>query len=140
MALSNWMTRQEWNGAYTLYMCEVLRRRAEYPTDLSTLLRTGVCLMARAGYQDWGGITVSDPMDPDTVRKAEKSRYGVNACTAEGNNAGCLLEQMTGELDLLARMREFREWAKSRPELDLQPYHEPMEQLDRVLRSPEDLT
>ena len=138
MALSNWLTRQEWNGAYTLYMCEALDRRADYPTDLSTLLLVGICLMAQAGYREWGGISVPDPHDPSSVRKSEQTRYGAEACMAEGDNSACLVEQMMGEFDPLARLREFREWAATRPELDLQPYGETLARLEQALQGPEE--
>ena len=122
MALSNWLTRQEWNGAFVLYICEAQNGNAPYPVDMSAHLHGGICFMDKAGYKNWTGIKVGNNEDPDTVHKAEGTRYGSRACTAEGDNSGALVEIMTGQLDGHARMMEFLEWAKGHPELNLTKY------------------
>lgn len=53
------------------------------PGNLSVHLRTGVCLVHQHGYTAWSGI--DDPRRPDTVHKSDDTRYGVLACTTEGD-------------------------------------------------------
>lgn len=121
MALSNWLTRGEWNAAFLAYLCGVDPddpKAFPYPVDLSTQLRVGICLLQQQGYTEWGGIHVNDPRNPDSVHKAEDSRYGVNACTAEGDNGACLVEIMEGTIDIPARAEETLTWLDQHPELN----------------------
>jgi hypothetical protein len=124
LALSNWLTRQEWNAAFFTYLTLVNLENtddpesAPWPVDLSTHLRVGICVLDRMGYKGWTGITVTNNGDPDSVSKCEDSRYASHACTAEGNNANCLVEIMDGTIDFRGRTRELLLWLGDHPELD----------------------
>jgi hypothetical protein len=124
MALSNWLTRGEWNTAFFSYLALVLATRNDgedappYPCDLSFQLRVGICLMDVQGYKAWTGVTVADNSNHLSVRKEERSRYGARAVTAEGDNSACLVEVMEGRLDVKARARETLAWMDAHPELD----------------------
>lgn len=126
MALSNWLTRNEWNAAYFAYLvCVDFSENPDpqsfpFPVDLSTHLRVGICLVHQHGYTDWSGIAVPNPEDFNSVRKSEDTRYGVNACTAEGDNAGCLAEILEGKLDLKVRAGEVLVWLDQHPELNFE--------------------
>lgn len=123
MALSNWLTRNEWSASFIAYLTGVDPSGEDpeafpYPVDLSTHLRTGICIVNRCGYKEWAGIRVPDDGDPDSIHKDEDSKYGASACTAEGDNSECLVEVMTGRLDVKTRSKEVLAWMDVHPELD----------------------
>lgn len=113
MALSNWLTRDEWNAAFLAYLA-VEERPAP---DLSLHLRVGICYVHLSGYTAWKGIRVGDPDDPRSVSKDYESAYKVDAITAERDNSACLLEIMEGHLDLSKRAQETLVWMDKHPEL-----------------------
>lgn len=123
MALSDWLTRDEWNAAFLGYMALVTgdEEGFPWPVDLSTQLRVGIIVVNKAGYTDWAGISIGDPDDYKTVSGDLESRLGVDACTAERDNSACLAELMTGKLDILARAAETLVWLEAHPEIAFEP-------------------
>ena len=109
MALSNWLTRNEWSAAYIAGSWLAQTGQLDAPSA-SEILRGGICYLDRLGYTDWTGVTVGDNIDLDTVHKDENSKYGVNACTAEGDNSGCLVEVMGLAPFDPNRFSEVRKW------------------------------
>lgn len=123
MALSNWLTRGEWNASFISYFTGVdfsgqNPDALPYPIDLSTHLRGGICLLNRHGYKEWTGIRVADENDPNSIHKEEESKYGARACTAEEDNSACLLEIMDGTINIMDRARETLLWLDKHPEID----------------------
>lgn len=123
MALSNWLTRGEWNASFISYFTRVDFSGRDpdallYPIDLSTHLRGGICILNQHGYKEWAGIRVPDEKDPDSIYKEEDSKYGVRACTAEEDNSACLLEIMDGSFNVLVRAQETLLWLGEHPEVD----------------------
>ena len=123
MALSNWLTRNEWSASFIAYFTGTDPSGEDpealpYPVNLDTHLRTGICLLSHHGYKGWTGIRVPDDEDPDSVHKEEDSKYGASACTAEGDNSTCLVEVMQGTLDMKTRAEEVLLWMDEHPEVD----------------------
>lgn len=117
MALSNWLTRNEWSAAYIAGSWLAGTGRLNAPSA-SEILRGGICYLDQHGYTDWTGVTVGDNTNLDTVCKNEDGKYGVNACTAEGDNSGCMLEIMGMAPFDPARFGEVRQWVAS-PQVNL---------------------
>ncbi len=121
MALSNWLTRGEWNAsflAYYVYAAQQAETTGQVlHANLSTQLRTGICMLDHHGYKNWTGIGVSDNTDLNSIAKSDNTKYGVNACTAEGDNSGVLADMISGTLDVPTRADETLLWMKQHPEL-----------------------
>jgi len=110
MALSNWLTRGEWNAAWLLGISPL--EDGEAPVkSLGEQLRRGIKILHEAGYRDWTGLAVNDQGDAE---KDPDSKYGAQACTAEGNNAGALAEHIAGTFDARGRFEEACAWLKER--------------------------
>lgn len=62
MALSDYLSRDEWIAAYVLYLVHAIHFPEEFPfgTDLSYQLRMGLWILRKLGYQDWAGIIWED--------------------------------------------------------------------------------
>lgn len=118
MALSNWLTRDEWNAAYFLGM-DAAEKRAQKCADLGEQLLLGIAALHLTGYKFTGIEVVNEPgmMAGINYRK-------VRQCS-EGNEQ-CLVEFMDGTLDLVGRAREFLKWAEGHPNLDVAWLHELM--------------
>ncbi len=109
MALSNWLTRNEWSASFIAGSWLARGGQLEAPSA-SEVLRGGICYLDQHGYTDWTGVKVGDNADLHTVHKDENGKYGVDACTAEGDNAGCLLEVMGMVPFDTHRFTEVRQW------------------------------
>ena len=101
MALSNWLTRDEWNACFILGWKKLARKRnisSEEQVDLSTQMRAGIAVMAKAGYK-FKGINADENGDFEKVTQCCKG------------NESCLAEFLTGNLDVLRRSEELLAWA-----------------------------
>ena len=111
MALSNWLTRDEWNAVYFQGMHAAELRNGKC-VDLSEQLMLGVAVLHRTGYKFTGIEVLNEPKDPSGVTYRK-----VRMC-CEGNEK-CLGEFMDGSLDLVGRATEFLKWAEGYPNVDV---------------------
>ena len=98
MALSNWLTRQEWNACFFAGMKE------EICADLGTQLRLGIGLLHRSGYV-FEGITSTAAGDYEKVTQC-----------CDGNER-VLVEFLDGSFDPRGRAKEVLAWTDG-PNLD----------------------
>lgn len=72
MALSNYLSRDEWIASYVLYLVHAVHFPEEFPfaVDLSYHLRMGLWILRKLGYQNWAGIT----WENDDLRKYRQVR------------------------------------------------------------------
>jgi hypothetical protein len=131
MALSNWLTRNEWSASYIAGIWLVGTGQLDAPSA-SEILHGGICYLDQHGYTDWTGISVGDNTNLDTVHKDENGKYGVNACIAEGDNSDCLLELMGMKPFNANRFAEVRKWVDE-VALDAPEF---VAALDEVLQDP----
>lgn len=72
MALSDYLSRDEWIASYVLYLVHAIHFPEEFPfgVDLGHQLRMGLWILRKLGYQNWAGITWED----DGLRKHHQVR------------------------------------------------------------------
>ncbi len=92
MALSNWLTRDEWNACYFTGL------RQGTGSDLGQQLCAGIAALHQAGYKFKG------------IESSANGDYKKVTMCCEGNDS-CLVEVMTGTLDVLGRAKELLLWA-----------------------------
>lgn len=104
MALSNWLTRNEWNACYFAGMKEAIDGRP--CNDLGEQMRLGIGVLHRAGYIFNG------------IKSTAKGDYEKVTQCCHGNEA--ILAEIIGGyggFDGLARAKEVLVWANG-PKLD----------------------
>lgn len=106
MALSNWLTRDEWNAVYFAGIKPILNTDKEY-YNLGNQLRLGIVELVKAGYKFRG---IDADKDGNVVKR-------VQCC--DGNET-VLVEIYNGEFDYIKRAKETLKFtAREIPSLDL---------------------
>jgi hypothetical protein len=109
MALSNYLTRGEWNAAYFAGMLRALEAGPGGMLNMSDTLRAGIAEIARSGYE-FRGLTVAED---GTAHKREQ--------VVGPDNAAVLAELIDGTFDARARSKEALAFAdENLPNMDWQ--------------------
>lgn len=98
MALSNWLTRDEWNAVFFVGLKEKIEGKPVH--NLSNQLQLGIGALHRAGYVFQG------------IKSTAEGEYEKVMMCCDGNE-NILVEVMTQTLDVSARARELLVFAES---------------------------
>lgn len=123
MALSNWLTRDEWNAVYFAGMRAVID--GETCDSLGNQMRLGIAALHRSGYR-FRGIN------------ADKNGCYEKVVQVCAGNERCLAEMMDGTFDRLGRARELLRFADAEPlRIDLAWLREAVEPLTEEAKKDE---